>query len=69
MKGQVIEPVFGTEYHYIDLLADELVILIKYRGGEMDQLSHQRGLVFHDYESARYVAEKLIERITTITQG
>ena len=69
MKGQVETPVFGTEYHYVDLLADELVILIKYRGGEMDRLSHERGLVFHDYESARYVAECLIERIKTITQG
>ena len=67
MKGRVIEPKINGEYFYIDLLADDLVTSHLFRGNALDYDLQDRHLIYHDYATAKQVADQTIEYIKTIT--
>jgi hypothetical protein len=67
MKGRVIEPKINGEYFYIDLLADDPVTSYLFSGNTLDYDLQNRHLIFHDYATARKVADHAIEYIKTIT--
>jgi hypothetical protein len=68
MKGRVIEPIPGSRYYYIDLLADDTVSHYVFNGNVLDYDLQNRHLIFHDYVSARTTADAIIEYIKTITE-
>jgi hypothetical protein len=68
MKGRVRQPEHGQPYYYIDLMTESGVEVYHYRSAQLDETICNRGLIYHDEESARYVAGLLLERIRMITE-
>jgi hypothetical protein len=68
MKGQVTNPEVGKKYWYVDLMAYDVAQLYGYYGSEIDHVISNRGLIFHDEQSAKECAEKIINFLQTITE-
>jgi hypothetical protein len=68
MKGLVTEPKMGVVHYYVDLLADDGVSYFEFNGSALDYDLIKRRVMYHDYESAQAVADKLISYLQTITE-
>ncbi len=68
IKVLVKEPKMGDTHYYVDLLADDGVSYFEFNGSVLDYDLIKRRVMFHDYESAKATADKLITYLQTITE-